>query len=454
MNITENKKIVAIALPLIIQQLSLQMKMWVDNAMLGHVNPMYFSAIGNVMVPYHVALSVISAICGGTTILIAQSMGAKNEEKAKTYGTHSFVGNSILPILAFLFFFLVPDLLFRFMGVQEPILERSTAYLRIFAFTFLFVGPVTTAISIMQGIGVTKIIMIGGLISNMLNILLNWLLIFGNLGFSEMGLVGAALSATISMGVNGLIITGYLFLSKKIPFKFKILEIMGFRFRIYKEVLALGLPSSLEFALWNVGNLIVLTFLNQLNMMAAGIYTLIFSIEIFPVLLSMGFANAAVTLVGQRIGENKERQAIIVGFKCLGFSLLVAVAIIVVFLTIPEQILGIFTDDSNFIAQTLGYLLIVSFTILPKTINNVIGLSIRGLGDAKWMLYSQIFGTVFVVTVSYLLVFVAGMGLMGVFVTFLIDESIRGIVNSLRFWKGREVFFLKPFGRESYHLES
>jgi len=439
-----NKKIFAIAIPLIIQQLSLQMKMWVDNAMLGRVNPAYFSAIGNVMVPYHLAMSIMTAITGGTTILIAQNFGANNEKKMKEYATHSFIGNSILPVLAFILFFFGSGLMFQMMGVAEEISRYSETYMSVFAFTFLMLGPTATSIAIMQGIGVTKTIMVAGLISNLVNIILNGLLIFGQFGFPALGLFGAGLSATIATGVNGALIVGYVFLSKKM-IKIRLRELGRFRWQVYKDVVAIGLPSSVEFGLWNVGNLIVIIFLNRIDMMAAGIYTLIFSIEIFPVLLSMGFANAAVTLVGQKVGEQKFKEAVGIGFKCLLFALVVAFVIIVAFLIMPEQILGIFTDDSAFITYAARYLFIVSFTILPKSINNVTGFAIRGLGDTKWMLYGQIFGTVFVVSVSYLLVFTLGMGLMGIFVTFLLDESLRGVVNMLRFWKGREFFLLKSF---------
>jgi Na+-driven multidrug efflux pump len=72
------KKILTIAIPLILQQLSLQMQLWVDRAMLGHVDTRYFSAVGNAIVPYHAITAIIFAVCTGTTILIAQSIGSGN----------------------------------------------------------------------------------------------------------------------------------------------------------------------------------------------------------------------------------------------------------------------------------------------------------------------------------------------------------------------------------------
>jgi len=87
----------------------------------------------------------------------------------------------------------------------------------------------------------------------------------------------------------------------------------------------------------------------------------------------------------------------------------------------------------------------VCITMFPRSINNVIGLGIRGMGDTRWMLYGQILGTVLVITLSYVLIFIANLGLWGIFITLLVDETVRGFINLLRFWKGREFFFLKPF---------
>jgi putative MATE family efflux protein len=439
------KKIFAIAVPLILQQLSLQMQIWVDRAMLGHVDSQYFSAVGNVLVPYYAVTAIITAICGGTTILIAQNIGAKNELHSKNYAECSFIGNSIFPLIAFLIFFCASDFMFTLMGVQSPILEYSTSYIRILAFTLLILGPVSTSVSVMQGIGITKIIMFAGLISNALNILLDWVLIFGKFGFPQMNIEGAALASVISNYVTAPIMILYVFLNKNIPFRLEIKKIFSFRWNLYKNILKIGIPSGLETMLWNIGTLLVISFLNRLDIMAVGIFTLIFSIETLPLFLYMGFANAALTLVGHKTGEDNQKQAVGVGFRCLRFSLVICVIFAALFVIFPKGIIRLFTNDLSLIGYAAPFLMFVSITIFPRSINNVIGLGIRGTGDTRWMLYGQMVGTVLVITLSYLLIFPAGLGLWGIFITLLIDETVRGIINLLRFWKGREFFFLKPF---------
>ncbi len=439
------KNILKLALPLILQQLTVQLQIWADRAMLGHVNAEFFSAVGNVLVPYYAVSSIILAISGGTTILVAQSIGAKNADKSRCYAECSFMGNSVFSLLAFAFFFFASGLVFGIMGVQSPILEYSTVYLKILSFNLIILGFTSTANSVLQGIGITKMIMIAGVLSNVINIVLDWLLIFGKFGFPQLGIEGAAYATTIANFVTAPLMIGYVFAGRKMPFKIRIKNVLKFRFDLYKEVLKVGVPSGMEYALWNIGNLVAVSFLNRVDTVSAGIYTLVFSIESFPLMLYMGFANAGLTLVGQKTGENEHKQALGVGFKCLAFALVICAVMGVVFWLFPRQILSIFTDDQAVITMSVPYLMFISFILLPKAVNNVIGLGIRGLGDTKWMLYGQILGTVLVIVLSYLLIFTAEKGLMGLFITLLVDETVRSIFNILRFWRGREFFRLKPF---------
>ena len=433
MTASKARRILYLALPLIMQQLCLQLQIWIDRAMLGHVNAEFFSAIGNTTVPYYMVSSTITAIAGGTAILVAQNMGAANYKNVQETAQGSFLGSSILSVLAFLFFLCCSEPLFLLMGLQSPILEYSLSYIRILSVSLLVLGPVSTATAIAQGMGRTKIIMVSGLAGNLLNILLDWVLIFGKLGLPAMGIEGAALATVISNFIAAPILIGYIFCSRRMPVKLKIAGSVAQQLRQYRKILALGLPSGMEYALWNVGNMILVSFLNRLDMTSAGIYTLVFSIETVPLLIYMGFANAGLTLVGQNTGARDPKQARQAGFMCLGFSLIVCVLVGSLFLLIPRQLLSIFTDDGPTLAISVPYLSFVALGLLPKAVNNVIGLCIRGMGDTRWMLYTQIFGTIFMISAGYCLILRTPLGLTGIFITLIADEALRSVANLLHF---------------------
>ena len=461
-----NGRIFTIAVPIIIQQLSHQMQVWVDRAMLGHINPEFFSAVGNSLVPYFAITSIIVAICSGTTILIAQSIGAAKASGAakaggaakasgaadyslsRKYAECSFTGNSIFPLAGFLFFFLGSGWMFKIMGVQSPVLEYATSYIKITSYNLLILGIIATCTSILQGIGLTRIIMITGIITNVLNIFFDWVLIYGKFGFPAMSIEGAALATLIANFTALPFFLIYVIKRKKIPFKIKVRNLFKFNFGLYKNVFKMGIPSGGEYALWSLGNLFIVSFLNRLDIMAAGIYTLLFSIKGLSVILYAGFANAGMTLAGQKTGEKEHKQAVNIVFRCLSFALIVCTVVTIIFCISPKNILGLFTSDASLVDFTSPFLLSITLIMFPQAVNIVIGYGIRGTGDTRWMFYSQIFGTVLVSTLSYILIFTAGLGLWGVIITFLVDETIRGFINVLRFLKGREFFFLKPLERE------
>lgn len=432
-----SRRILSLALPLILQQLCLQMQIWIDRAMLGHVNAAFFSAIGNTTVPYQMVTSTITAICGGTAILVAQGIGAGDHRQVRETAESSFLGSALLSAAAFVFFLFFSRPLFQIMGLQSPILEYSTSYIRILSFSLLVLGPVASATAILQGLGFTKIIMTAGLVGNVLNILLDWLLIFGKFGLPAMGLEGAALATVLANFAAAPMTILFVLRNPQMPVKLQLRTSLSEQLKGYGRVLRLGIPSGLEHALWSVGNLIMVSFLNRLDMMSAGIYTLVFSIETVPLLIYMGFANAGLTLVGQETGANDPERARRTGFLCLGFSLIICLVVAVLFRAFPRQLLTPFTDDVYILETAAPYLKFVAWILFPKAVNNVIGLCIRGMGDTRWMLFTQIFGTLFMICGGYVLILGTGLGLYGIFLTLLADEALRSIANILRFRFGK-----------------
>ena len=427
------KRIFQLALPLILQQLCLQLQVWIDRAMLGHVNAAFFSAIGNAGVPYYMITSIITAICGGTAILIAQGVGAGNESQVQKVAESSFLGSALLSLAAYLFFYFCSDGLFHLMGIQSPILEYCTSYMQILSLSLLVLGPSSSALAVLQGLGLTKVIMVAGITGNLLNILLDWVLIYGHFGFPALEIAGAAWATVIANFVSSAIAIIYVLKSPHMPIRLRLsLHISG-QLKNYSKVLRLGIPSGLEYFLWNAGNFVLVSYLNRLDPMHAGIYTLVFSIETVPLLIYMGLSNAGLTLVGQQTGAKSPRQARQTGLICLGFAFFVCAVTAVIFHLFPRPLLQLFTDDQTALTVSVPFLRFVSWILFPKAINNVIGLCIRGTGDTRWMLFTQIFGTLFMIAGGYWFILGSDFGLLGIFITLLLDEFLRSIANLLRF---------------------
>ena len=102
------------------------------------------------------------------------------------------------------------------------------------------------------------------------------------------------------------------------------------------------------------------------------------------------------------------------------------------YILFPETITGWFTKDINVILASSLYLVIVGIDLFPKSGNILVGAGIKGYGDTKWMLTTQIFGTIFVIGGSALLVLVFHQGIEALFMLVVADETLRCIVNTIR----------------------
>jgi putative MATE family efflux protein len=289
--------------------------------------------------------------------------------------------------------------------------------------------------------GITRYIMYAGIIRTVINVVIAWTLIYGNFGFPEMGIKGAAIATTISNYSAVVYFVFVLLLSKKLTFKTSLKGILKPEWKIQKDNIVVGLPSGLEAMLWSFGQIAIITIVNGLDAYSSGLYILVSRIQAFTFFIYIGIARATMILVGQKMGAGKPEEAIHVGMVSLRYGFFLCIFISFLFIAFPENILSIFTSEKNLINRVTHLMYIAAITIFPVSVNVISGNAIRGMKDTKWMLYTQIFGTTFTISMSALMIFVFHLNLLGIFLTILFDESFRACLNFIRFYKGKEFFF-------------
>ncbi|MBN1305240.1 MAG: MATE family efflux transporter [Anaerolineales bacterium] len=454
-----SQRMFKIAIPIAISGIITQIQMLIDTAFLGRYSIAMvdgslltgsdiLSAVGNVFFPYIVSLSFIWSITTGTVILVSQRVGANEPEKARRFAETSIKFNTLLSLVVLGFWFLFAEKIFVFLGVREPILGLSLKYIRLMSLELVYLGAAVTIGAVFQGAGFTRPEMITGIIRSLLNMLLDYLLIFGHFGFPEMGIAGAGLATALSGVVSFILLLVIFFTHKDLPFRPQVRSVLRAPIKEYGTVLKVGLPVGVEDVLWNSGNLVLAYFLNLINQEAVGIYRLVYQIEITPIFFYIGLARAVTTLVGNRTGARNIPEARRVGLigtlYTAGFCLLFT-SLFVVF---PQHILRLFTTDTLFIQQAIPLLGITAFTLIPRSINIISGHGIRGYGDTIWMLATQIFGIVFIISLSYTLMFTVDLKMIGLFIAIFTDEMIRGVINTVRFYRGETSIFHKGITAE------
>ncbi|MBN1598706.1 MAG: MATE family efflux transporter [Bacteroidales bacterium] len=427
--------ILVIASPIIVQNLVQYIQLQVDMAMLGRYNLHFLSAIGNVLFPYTIMYAFLAAISTGATVLIAHTIGAGALKSARRYSEVSFFYNALIaiPMFAILYFFAVA--IMRGMGTSPDIVQYGSIYMRVLAFSFLSFSIELSVVAILIGMGKTKAIMQAAIIRTIVNIALDWTLIYGNLGFPEAGIKGAALATTISNFSAAFYLVIYYLADKKLSIKPTLYGIFKPKWSIEINSIKIGLPYGLEAMLWSFGQLILIRLINIIDPYAAGSYVLIARIQAITFFFYVGLARGTLTLVGQSMGAGKRKEAIHTGMVSLYMSLIICVIAAVLFTTIPDKILSIFTTEHDLISRLQPLMFIIAINVFPVSVNVVIGNAIRGMKDTLWMFYTQSFGTLFVIGMSSLMLFVFQYKLTGIFITILTDEIVRSVLNFWRFYK-------------------
>jgi putative MATE family efflux protein len=426
-------KLFAIATPIIIQNLVIYLQLQVDMAMLGQADSLFLAAVGNVMFPYNIVIAFMTALSTGVTVLSSYSYGGRALKSARRIAEVSFFFNFLVAIPLFLILYLFASTLMTWMGATTQINEYGTLFMKSLSFSVLFLGVSLSITAILLGAGKTSYLMIAAMISTVANIFFDWVLIYGKLGFTEMGIQGAGIATSVSNFLAMTYLLFALFSTKGLPFTPSLKGILNPRWSIQKRSVTVGLPFGLEAMFWSFGQIIMVKMVNGVDEFAVGLYVLIVRIQAVTFFFYLGIARATMILVGQEMGANNRREAYHVAYLSLKYALATCAVASILFLVFPEQILSIFSSDLSLIRRSVPLLNIISITIFPVAINVVMGNAIRGLKDTRWMFFTQTFGTIFVISVSSILLYIFKMGLKGVLITVLFDEVIRAILNYWRF---------------------
>lgn len=427
-------KILKIFIPIMLSNVISQIQMLIDRIFLGRMDVLFMSAVGNATAPVWTTLSFVFSLSMGASILISQKVGSKEVEAGKEFAASLVKYHNVIPILLFLFWTFASPFVYKMMGVGENVLELCVSYTRIYAPVFLITGIGAAYSVVFQTSNYTKPLVTYGILRSLLNIILDYVLIFGKFGFPRMEIRGAALGTTIAEFVGAFYLF-YVVIAKKDKFFTSPSwnQIVKAKFSKYAKSIKLGVNSALEDFLWNISNLFIIRILNTIDEKAAGIYTMVFSIEVIFVVVIGALGSSTMTVSGEATGaKNLPLYRKVVGTAMLWSSILSAAALIISCI-IPKQILSIFTTDKEVIEMSVIFVILVQFNLFGKSGNIVIGSGIRGYGDTRWMLITQTIGTVMVVAVAALFVFVFKWGLLGVFLAVILDEALRAIANSIRF---------------------
>lgn len=273
---------------------------------------------------------------------------------------------------------------------------------------------------------------------NGIKVLCNYLLIFGNLGFPEMGVAGAGISTTVSRSLGGIaILVALSRKNSKLPVNWKKV-LSRFDLGLFGRILNIGVPAMAERVLTSSGQIAYARQVAGLGTEAYAAHSLALNVESFSYMPGMGFATSATALVGQRLGakdpEGAEKSALI----AMKMGVLTMGTMGVLFFLFPAQFLSIFTNDPGVIARGVPLVRIVAFTQFPEALGFVIPGALRGAGDTRIAMYVTVAGVwIMRLGLTYILMNYFNVGLTAAWFAMFADWALRSALYWVRLKRGK-----------------
>jgi putative MATE family efflux protein len=281
-----------------------------------------------------------------------------------------------------------------------------------------------------------------GLVVNALNVLGNWVLIFGHLGAPALGVLGSAVATSLAFTVGGglafvLVRHGRL----RLRLESRHLRLDG---SVIRRVLRIGSPSAAEQLLRQMGYLLYLGFAVRYGTDAVAAYIIGVRILALSFLPGFGFAAAASTLVGQHLGAGNPRRAESAGWMSTWMSVwLMSAAGVLVFL-LAEPIARLFVDEPGVVQGAVWFIYMLGAAQPFMAMDFTLGGALRGAGDTRFPLWTMIVAFYGVrLGLSAVVVYVLDLGLAWLWSTLIADYVVRSVLKAWRFrgerWRSIEV---------------
>lgn len=430
------KKIAKLSLPITVAFVAMGIMGIVDTMIVGHYNTDQLAYIGLANSIFVVLFTIPIGLLQGVLIKSSQKFGAR---KFASCGKIYNEGRKYSFFLAIIFTLIGinGEQILLLLGQTPEMAASSGKVLRVFVYSIPFILIYVNANFFLQSIKRPQIAMYAIIVANILNIIINPVLVYGKFGFPEMGAVGSATSTLIVRIFLAAYMIYYIYKMKKNP---KISQRFGLE-RSYKSwwhdsknTRKIGFGVAITTVATNGSFSAVSTFAGWMGQHTMATYVILISISTMMFMICFSISQATSIVVANAYGR-KNKDGIISGLFA-GFIIMVSVMSVLelIMFLFPNQIFGIFTNDSSVmvvIHALLAFLMIEVFIdALPLTVYG----SLNGRGDVKIPTIFQVISFLFVrIGACYLLAFKFDMGLKGLIMGLACGGITSLILNSSRF---------------------
>lgn len=379
------------AWPLIIANSFWNLQMTIDRVFLGQYSTAALGASVAVMSLFWTPMALLQQTSAYVTTFVAQYLGSGREERVgPSFWKSMYV--SVFGGLLFLLLIPMGPIFFSSMGHSELMVQLEADYFAAVCFSALPMSVVASVSGLFTGVGRTQIIMVINFVGLLANVLLDYVLIFGNWGFPALGITGAGYATSLASLASAIFGLAYLFSRSKNK-EWNLAGGWKWDSSFFLRYLKFGIPSGLQWALEGLSFAVFLFLLGAMPngdaaLSASSVAVTVLLLAILP---PIGIGQAVSALVGQHLGNNeplKAEQDAWAGFQmAIIYIVLVAASIV----TFPDFYLDWFANSSDpkLWAETVQMAKVMFWFLalfcIFDSFNFVMTFALKGAGDTRFV---------------------------------------------------------------------
>jgi len=446
-----------IALPAVVEMVSMSLMGMIDTIMVGRLDAhgVAVASVGLTIQPRMIFLAIFFALNISVTAIIARNKGAGDMRAVRSCLKTALVINLILGVLVTVISVSLARPMMMISGAQADTIAPATSYFRITSFALLFQVMTMTICAAQRACGNTKITMKVNVVAKVLSVVLNFLLIEGRLGFPRMEVDGAAWSTVIAAFV-AFCLAAYTVVHRNSPLYINLnVKVLV---NLFQKVVGFGAkPHGLDFdfqMLRKIGKLTSGSIVEQIGLrvgfflyalVVANLGTEEFAAHLIVMqlmALSFTFADgigiATTSLVGQNLGKKRPDLSTVYGKIGLRLAIFCALALSGICVVFRFWFPMLFSAYEGIIETAAGLILILAVIMPFQTAQVVMGGSLRGAGDTRFVALTMIL-TVGILrpAMGFLLTYPLGWGLTGAWIAIIVDQAARLAMLLTRFVRGK-----------------
>lgn len=425
-----SKNIIKITYPIFLTLVAQNIINVTDTAFLGRVSETALGASAIAGVFYFAIYMLGFGFSQGVQILIGRRNGEGNYKRIGPIFYNGLLFNFLLSLVFFVITIIGMPFLMKLLVSSDNIYHATIEYLnwRIYGYFFVFLNVIFRAFYV--GITDTKILTTSSIITAVVNIILDYTLIFGKFGFPELGIAGAAIASVIAEATTlfYLVIHTFLFTDLK---KYNLFNYFKVEIKTVVQILNLSIFIMFQFfisiSIW----FLFFIFIERMGERPLAITNIGRSMYVLLMIPASALSTTAGTLVSNLIGSGRKEIIVQTTNKIIALALISVVPFMLFAFIFPELFAHIYTDDISLINASVPVIRVVSIAIAFYTISNVIINAVSGTGSTKIAFYMEVATLFFYISYVY---FTSIIYPQPVFIVWMSEFVYWSIIGILGYW--------------------